>query len=366
MKKVIISLIIFFPIVVFANLSPIVEEGNVGYIDTNGNVIIPCQYDGEVSYNKIKFGKRTIIDFTIPHWAEFQNNAVTLKIPHSYMLSKRYTYMLVNNENKPYFPEAEEQIYGLSENIAIQKFFYKNLQKVYDFDISYIRLDGQALTKSKYDFAAPFSNGLALARIKNDSNYVFIDKTGSERFTIADAKPFAEYLAAAEESGKWGYVDTNGNWIIKPTFAKAYSFIDGFARVSDGSYYGYIDKQGKSLTQIIYQYADDFSDGLALVKRNDRFSFIDKNAKQAIDATYILAQSFSDGIAPVYENGTFHFIQPDGTPAFDGNYDYALSFKNGLAKVWRNGEVDYINKKGEVVYVIIDADNYSELLKKIK
>jgi hypothetical protein len=62
----------------------------------------------------------------------------------------------------------------------------------------------------KYDFASPFSEGLA--RVELNGKYGFVDREGKEIIPVKydDAHVFEDGLALVMFNGNWGYIDKNG------------------------------------------------------------------------------------------------------------------------------------------------------------
>jgi len=350
-----------------AQLLPVFDENKIGYIDSTGTLIIPCLYETELNFEAFTIAGKMIVDFRIPSMARFNNGAVTVKIPKKFLFwNHSFTYAMLDAKGKYIFEPTEDVIYGLSEGIAIYKRLFKNAQKVYDFNFTYIDLNQNFITAEAYSYAGLFNDGIAL--VIDDSGYKYINSKGEKAFEIAllkignanieIAESFSDGLAAVKVDSLFGYIDTKGNWVILPKFKTAFAFQNGFARVSDGQYYAYINKKGEKITSYDFAFADNFSDGLALVRKGDKFGYIDTNGKVAIPFNYVYAQSFSEGLAVVHHNGNFAFIDKQGNVIINRKLDYAKGFQYGLAKVWRNDEIFYINKKGETVHQILSRNKY--------
>ena len=391
----------FHSAVLNAQLQPIFEKNKIGYIDSTGKIIIPCEFVTDINFEAFTINDKMIIDFRIPSMARFQNGAVTVKIPKKYLFyTHSFTYAMLDSEGKYIFEPTENMIYGLSEGIAIYKRLFKTIQKVYDFNFTYIDLNQNFITAETFSFAGTFNNGLAL--VINNSDYKYINRKGKKAFEISVPKienknfssglatskidsffenidtlenfntkiemadNFSEGLAAIRVNSLWGYIDTVGNWTILPTFISAFPFQNGVARIFDGQYYSYINKNGEKITSSDFAFASDFSDGLGLVKIGEKFGFIDTNGKVVIPLQYIYAQSFSEGLAVVYHNGNFVFIDKKGEVVINRRLDFAKGFQFGLAKAWRNDELFYINKKGETVHQILSRSKYRNQISSFK
>jgi hypothetical protein len=130
----------------------------------------------------------------------------------------------------------------------------------------YVNDDHCWVIEPQFDFAQPFSEGLAEVKITDDWGY--IDKTGSivipPQFsdydgnidTLKETRPplhiingtmsFSEGLAAVQVGGKWGFINKNGAVVINPNFLDVVGggFREDLAFVFINGKYGFIEKTG--------------------------------------------------------------------------------------------------------------------------
>ncbi len=164
------------------------------------------------------------------------------------------------------------------------------------------------------------------------------------------AGPFSEGLAAVKINGKWGFIDKTDKLVIPAKYDYAWSFLEGLARVRINGKFGFIDKTDKLVIPAKYDAVSDFYDGLALVEINGKYGFIDKADKLVIPAKYDDAWSFSEGLVRVQINGKWGFIDKTDKVVIPAIYDYVWDdFKNGKARVELNGREFYIDKNGNEV-----------------
>ena len=326
---ILILLFILLTHTISAQLYPIFDEKKIGYIDSTGNVIVPCEYDGEVVFYKFRIKNKQFINFTIPHWAKFNANSLTLKSDKfsSAHIGNIVRYALIDEKGEIIIDDSEDKIYGLSDGLAVYIQYLRTFEKVYDSSFTYIDVATKEVKDKKYDFAMSFNDGLALV-LENDK-YYFINTDFEKAFEleINDARGFSEGLAAVKIDTLWGFIDINGNWKIKPKYRLANSFNSGKAKVLVRNNFEHIDKEEKIIEEEF-----EYSEGLAAVEQNGKYVFVDKN----------------------------------GNIAINDRFDYATNFENGLAKVWRENELYYINKSGEKIYPILNPTLYKKLLKGVK
>lgn len=227
--------------------------------------------------------------------------------------------------------------------------------------------DGRGLVWNQYQASVPGTPLYA-------DQYGYVDKTG--QFAIAVqfewAAPFSEGLAAAMSGGKCGYIDTSGAWAIEPRYELTKSFSDGLGavRLEWGAPWQYVDKTGAVAVDDVYWFeVGEFNEGLAPVcieqapppggdyspSASPRmWGYIDKTGAMVIDLSFDFAGPFSQGLAAVMGGGTWGYIDKTGEPAFAGTFYNASTFlPGGLATVTldsEDGPTAYIDTTGKVVW----------------
>ena len=206
--------------------------------------------------------------------------------------------------------------------------------------------------KANYDYAYPFSEGLALVVL--NGKYGFIDKSGREVIALKydDAFSFSEGLALVVLNGKYRFIDKSGREVIALKYDNADPFSEGLALVQWNDKWGFIDKSGREVIALNYDHADSFSEGLALVRWNDKWGFIDKSGREVIALKYDYAYPFSEGLALVRWNDKWGYIDKIGREVIALKYDHAYPFSEGLASVELNDKWGFIDKSGREVIAL--------------
>lgn len=240
----------------------ILSDVGVGFIDWEGKVVIPPEYD-------------TVWDFS-EGFARVEKND---KMGFIDKTGKEITSLQYDNAA----PFSE----GLAAVMKNNK-------------IGFVDTTGKEVIPCAYsDSAAGFSQGLAA--VEKDGKWGFIDKTGEVAidFTYDDAYSFSQGLAAVQKGSKWGYIDKAGEVVVDFTYDEVGGFAEGLARVKQGGKYGFIDKTGELVIPCTFDVVGYFSDGLAVVKQNGKYGYIDKTGKVVIPCKYTYAAPFSEGFAAV-------------------------------------------------------------------
>lgn len=150
------------------------------------------------------------------------------------------------------------------------------------------------------DFITPFTNGYALAGIKDGNRYLLeyiIDEDGtittlSDKYYLPVSNQYVSdgKLAVVNKNGKYGYISTDGRIIVKCQFDNGLPFKEGWAPVKQGNYTKYISEnydknQSRSILTVDFHYgemtlASCFKNGKAVVAYNKDFAIISKNGQK--------------------------------------------------------------------------------------
>lgn len=254
------------------------KTNRVGYIDKDGQLIIPFQFDAIVAGE----GGESL---------EFNDFSEGLAA-----VSKNDKYGFIDTKGKVVIEPKYEWASSFSDGLAIV-----SVEGLYGA----IDKQGKTVIPFEYQALADFHDGFATAARppKNpedyESKYGLINKKNEVviPFMYESMGNLSESLIAVKKDGKWGYVDTKNKAIIPINLAyeTVSDFSDGLAAVfnyeenSDNLKYGYIDKTGKLVIpmQFTKAYWDDseglidFNNGIAVVNDTEGRTFcINKKGKE--------------------------------------------------------------------------------------
>jgi hypothetical protein len=221
---------------------------------------------------------------------------------------------------------------------------------------SYMNSKGKIVMKKQFDYACPFSEGLAAVWINGKCGYINRKEEITIRPQFTSAGEFKCGRASVCNNDKWGYINKKGIIVIKPQYVVANNFSDGLAFViSKGKHKSqamFIDRNGKIKINMAGKkytnyFDSDFSEGLLPIEINNKCGFINKKGQMVIKPKYDRAQSFSEGLAAVFTNGRWGFIDKNENMIIRPEFADANSFSEGLAIVYLD---DYVSQLGELKY----------------
>lgn len=270
------------------------KTNRVGYIDKDGQLIIPFEFDAIVAGE----GGESL---------EFNDFSEGLAA-----VSKNDKYGFIDTKGKVVVEPKYEWASSFSDALAIV-----SVEGLYGA----VDKQGKTVIPFEYQALANFYDGFATAaRPPKDpedyeSKYGLINKKNEVviPFMYESMGNLSESLIAVKKDGKWGYVDTINKSIIPINLAyeTVNDFSDGLAAVfsyeenSDNLKYGYIDKTGKLVIpmQFIKAYWDDseglidFNNGIVVVNDKEGRTFcINKKGKetQCPDGIGVTDNQFDD------------------------------------------------------------------------
>ena len=112
---------------------------------------------------------------------------------------------------------------------------------------SYLDTRGQVGLPGHFDYALPFSEGLAAVKPVGSALMGYIDREGAlvvpARFRQAGR--FREGLAPVLVGARWGYVDRGGELVVAPRFLEAGEFDGDWAPVLTAEGHNYVNRRGR-------------------------------------------------------------------------------------------------------------------------
>ena len=310
-------------------LVPAKLNGWYGFVDKNGKVVIPFEYNDAEEFSN---GLAPVVEVD-DKWSFIDKTGHNVLVTDYYTVHnfKEGRAFVQNKRNSWYFGFIDEN--GNEIVSCVYRYQYNGTVLYYHHD---------------------YSDGLAL--VGNDKFFFgYIDKDGNKVTSIDYnwAEQLCEGLGTVCKKGKWGYVDNTGTEVIPLTYSKAKSFSEGLAAVKMDNKWGFIDKTNSLVIPFKYKEVSSFSEGLAAVMVNKKWGFIDKSGKNVIPCEYGCVFGFYEGMAAVSKNGKWGYVDMSGQLIVPCKYNYTDDFRHGLAVVKLKDKYGCIDKTGKVVIPIV-------------
>ncbi|MDL2292574.1 WG repeat-containing protein [Acholeplasma sp. OttesenSCG-928-E16] len=344
MKKVLTSLFVMvflFTMVacdINLNSPEIIAAKNekYGFIDLNGNVVIPLEYDQIEGF--------------------YSNGMAIVKKNNKYGLINKKNQVEINIEYEDY-----RSFYFSLDTICLKK----------DSKWGVLDISGKELIPFDYDdFKYDVYQNYLIAQkdgkwgVVNHANEVVIP------FLFQDILPQTERLFAVKFNDKYGFVESGLNSVdefeIDYEYDNVKPFFGGLAPVKKESKWGFINKQNQIEIDFIYDDVNMFIDGYAIVLENNKWGVIDTKGKIILDLIYDKIEYRHKNEVIIYKADEAAYASSQFKIFFNETFDLGISeigdFSNfGLASVKKNNKYGFITKFGDLkIDFIFDGVKYTQ------
>jgi WG containing repeat len=345
---------------------PVMRDGEWGYIDHSGKVVIKPQFE----------------------WAEFfyEDRAAV-------QLNGKWGY--VDTTGNMVIPTEYQTARNFSDGVASVIAGTTPPDLVFE----YIDAAGGVVYKCQRGCGYPYYEGMMAEAVEvfrcvddlgrpvpkqypcapdatSNSHAIFVDRWGyydkSGKLAIeglfhSGLGRFSEGLAYAEPYGgrKWGYIDKSGSFVISPQFdGQPKEFSEGFAAVQVNAKWGFVDHSGKFVIDPQFESVWSFSNGLALFYLRGKYGYVDRTGSKLFYAQFENSLPFSEGFAPACcKDGKWGYIDKSGEfrilLKLKGSPMDIGPFSDGVALVPLEDGLAYINREGSIIaYVYEKASQY--------
>lgn len=315
---------------------PIKEFGKWGYINSEGETVINCQFDKAEQFSE---GLAAMLIDTL--WG-FIDTTGKIVIEPKFFKVAQFSDGLCNVSLQQdtgivnAFIKTDGSIAFISPYKGISSFAYDRATVEINEEVCVIDKTGKIVFNTHY----PYGGGLPL---QDGVVHVWGGKGGWVE----------EGLSNVWRGDSTRYYDTEGNLLMQLDGMGHNNFNNGLALVNAC----FINKKGEAKIKpkrkdLVYF---DFSDGLAraVIPGYDyKAGFIDTSGKIVIPIQYHNIKDFKEGLAAFEDKDGWGFIDKTGKivikPQFE-QIEYE-GFVNGLCRVKQNHQWGYINRKGLFVW----------------
>lgn len=286
-------------------LAKVSKDGYSGYINTAGEVVVPCDWYDTSDFNEDGLCTVVRCTETSSGWSTY---------PY-------YYFGLYDSTGKEITP-AQWRTLGNSTNSSWRETY--NGAKTH---------------------APAFSDGKAMVQ-NADGLYGFIDASGHLVGEVrwSSIRNFSENLAVVVENELYGFIDQNGQVVIEPQYADALPFSESLAGVKKGGLWQFINHDNEVVIQPKYGQVSSFSDGKADV-------FLNGTGWQIIDSAGGLLYFVNENTVMAYQAAKDKFDAGQYSEAFAEFLPLAgYKDSNELAN-----EAGYLHAKG-----LMENEAYAE------
>lgn len=248
-----------------------------GFVDMNGNKIIPAEYNGFTGFvDGISKVDKTIDGKNKSGYIDTKGTVV-LPVEHTDLRVFRNGWGLLKKDNSYFFVDKSG-----------------NLKE----------------PPRKYDDLSEFRSGYALGRINGTggapNTYYYINTSLKEEITITakEAYPFWDNVAIVKKDTYYEIMDKKGNIVKTLSTVSTLKFCtEGMMAVKESGKWGYVDEKGTTIAQAKYDSCEQFKYGYGRVRLNGKWGVVDKTGKEIFEPKYTNIVPGENGTFVYYDNG---------------------------------------------------------------
>ncbi|MBK7312007.1 MAG: WG repeat-containing protein [Sphingobacteriaceae bacterium] len=255
------------------------KDNKIGYIDKNGKIIIPVEFeDGTV--DNFTSG---LIGVKKGNKCGFMTLKNTIGVPFDYDMVWAYNgniakiknegkFGYINLQGKVIAKPIYDEVWGLTNGVILVK---------KDSKYGYITETGVVVTNTIYDVATEFSSA-EFGTVLLNNKIGCIDKTGKIVVPIEFQKSpvsLNKDLFKVYKDGKWGILKKDGKMLFDYTYdeisvcgtdnSKNPGECVKYIRVKRDGLFGFVTTDGKVFKDCIYNTADDFYGNMAAITKTE-------------------------------------------------------------------------------------------------
>ena len=274
-----------------------------GYMDPNGNIIIPAVYEqvdhGPWSpYKAVKYQGL---------WGYIDEKGKMVIEPQFEEADGFYNgYAVIKKNGKCGLIDT-----SLKEIISckydwMQTYCSRYREVNLNGKFGLLDMNGNVVIQPKYSYIKTMSGNFFLANTNGEPEYktnnmafchggewMVIDSTENivRKLDCDHLIGLSAGLNRAEKNGKWGYMNVEGKWIIDPIFEEVSIFITP-CHVKLYGKWGAMDETGKWILKPVFDELDHFECGLAHAKMKGKWGYVNEQYKWVIKPKYDSACEF--------------------------------------------------------------------------
>lgn len=320
-------------------------NGKWGFIDANGKIVVPAQYDQAMPFRS--------------GLAPVRAGALTNRSSKEAVFRLAGSWRWVNRDGQQLCKGKYLICGSFSEGLA--------MVSPDGWKCGFVTPDGELAIPATYLSAGDFSEGLAVVRNEQHlEGYINARGTMVIPARFLSAGPFNRGRAVVRERDGYKIIDTTGAQLALLPYEQLqeFRFGEGMLPVAKDGRWGFVNDAGQQVMACDFEWVDPFHESLAAAARGGKIGFIDRQGKFVIQPQFDLVLpldganrpfhpepcNFSEGLAAVPKDGKWGYISRNGEWVIQPQFDKAGPFTDGAAKVAVNNRLGYIDRMGKYIW----------------
>ncbi len=155
----------------------------------------------------------------------------------------------------------------------------------------YINKNGAKMFGEEYDFCMPFSEGRAFVCVGGDWHIIDEKgkRVGDENFGPYEKTVpavFSQGRAVVVKDSKYGIIGLDGEYVVEPKYDLISAITDGGAVFKQNGLFGFMDIEGSIIIAPRYESLSNFKNGLAVFSNDHKYGVVDKAATVVVNPEY--------------------------------------------------------------------------------
>ena len=220
-------------------------------------------------------------------------------------------------------------------------------------------MQGEILTKKKYEQMGDFSEGLAPVVLKG--KYGYINTAGEEKIAVnmsysstpLKEMAFKDGRARTSYRGKYGMIDGTGRRLVPNLFDDITISTQWPVPVQKGGLWGYVSKGGVNIAiRCTYDAVYPFVNERAIVVKKGMWGVINSSGKIVIPLEYSNIEPLSSGrMYIVAQSGKMGIVSAEGKVILPIEYERLKEYSDGVLQIFMDGEFLYFDiRTGKYIY----------------
>ncbi len=301
---------------------PFFDGQKWGYMNAEGKVAIPAQFDGAryffeglacirlgMGFGFIDTTGKVVIEPKYDRAGDFKGN--------------RSRVRMVPGGPRAFLDRSGAMVIP-PDTTQVRKDFSEGLCPVIiDKRYGYIDTVGKLAIPNKFLFGGKFVGGRAPVQ-KEDSLYAVIDRTG--KFVLPTSYVYIDIYSEGLARGRvkqpdgrilWCFIDQAGKVAFTTPYDEVAGFKEGRSAFRTGNKWGFVDKEGRPVISPQFDFAMEFSEGLAAVRIDRGWGYVDPSGGMVIPLQFYQGEPFKKGVAAVtWPGGKFGFVDAHGNVVY--------------------------------------------------
>ena len=187
----------------------------------------------------------------------------------------------------------------------------------------YINKAGEKMFGQEYDYCMPFSEDRAFVCVKNewyviDSQGERIGDGVFGPYKKTVPAVFKDGRAVVVKDEKYGIIDIDGNYIVNPRYEQISEITEGGAIFKENGLYGYMNSDGSVIIAARYESLSNFKKGLAVFSDDHKYGVVDRAATVVVKPEYENISILDNGLVKISVSETeYYYVDKYGRTVYE-------------------------------------------------